>query len=274
VLNVARQTLSTRQVVLDQVSALASNKLKSDLDVSFARVNVEESRLLVARAESDLDAAFTELSTLLGERTPRRYELVDEPLPAEMSDDPAPLVATSLGERPRLIRLRAEAAAAAAQARADRAAHYPTVSAVGGVGIMPVRDRRLDYSYAAGGVVVNLPLFTGGRDLAKQRESELKALAAAELLRDEENNVVRDVRVAFLKARHAQERLALTAKLFDHARSSHDLARARYNLGASSIAELSQAQLNLTSAEIARTSARYEYLALRAELDFQAGTLK
>ena len=94
------------------------------------------------------------------------------------------------------------------------------------------------------------------------------ALAAAELLRDEENNVVRDVRVAFLKARHAHERLALTAKLFDHARASHDLARARYNLGASSIAELSQAQLNLTSAEIARTSARYECLALRAELDF------
>ena len=77
---------------------------------------------------------------------------------------------------------RADAAAAAAQARADHALNYPTVSAIGAVGLMPVRDRRLQDNYAAGGLVVNLPLFNGGRDTAKQRESELKARAAEELV--------------------------------------------------------------------------------------------
>ena len=39
VTRVAEQTVAARQVFLDQVSVMASNKLRSDLDVSFARVN-------------------------------------------------------------------------------------------------------------------------------------------------------------------------------------------------------------------------------------------
>lgn len=271
VLNVATQTVATRAVVLQQVSALATNQLKSELDVSFARVSLEEARLLLARAESELASGFTELSILLGEREPRTYQLAEAPLPAALAADAAPFVTRALSERPRLTRLRAEAAAAAAQGRADRAVHYPTVSAIGGVGLLPVRDHRLAENYAAGGVIVNFPLFAGGRDTAHQRESELKTQAALETLRDEENNIIRDVRVAYLKASHAHERLALTAKLLSHARTSYDLATARYKLGASSITELSQAQLNLTTAEISEAAAKYDYLLQRTVLDFHAG---
>lgn len=271
VLSVAKQTVTTREVVLQQVSALASNQLKSELDVSFARVSVEEARLFLARAENDLESSFTVLGTLLGEREPRRYELVEEPVPAPLPAEAAPLVADALRLRPELVRLRAEAEAAASQARADRAVHYPTVSALGSVGVLPFRDSRLPQSYAAAGLVMNLPLYSGGRDTARQRESELKAQSIGEAVRDEENNVIRDVRLALLHAQHAYERLALTAKLLTYSRTAHDLASARYKLGVSNVAELSQAQLNLTSAEIAEATAKYDYLLKRAVLDYQRG---
>ncbi len=271
VLGVARQTVTTREVVLQQVSALASNQLKSELDVSFARVNAEEARLLLARAQNDLESAFTVLGTLLGEREPGHYELVDEPLPVALPAEAAPLVADALRLRPELVRLRAEAAAAGSQARADRAVHYPTVSALGSVGLLPFRDNRLEHSYAAAGLVMNLPLYSGGRDLARQRESELKAQSIGETVRDEENNVIRDVRLALLRTQHANERLALTAKLLAFARTANHLATARYKLGASNITELSQAQLNLTTAEIAEATAKYDYLLQRAVLQYQAG---
>jgi outer membrane protein len=211
------------------------------------------------------------LSALLGEREPRRYELADESLPGELATDAAPLVADALRLRPELVRLRAEAEAAASQARADRAVNYPTVSALGSVGLLPFRDSRLEHSYAAAGLVVNLPLYSGGRDVARQKESELKAQSVSETLRDEENNVVRDVRLALLRAQYAQERLGLTAKLLTHARTAHDLAAARYKLGASSITEFSQAQLNLITAQIAEATAKYDYLLQRAVLDYQRG---
>lgn len=271
VLNVAKQTVTTREVVLQQVSALASNQLKSELDVSFARVGVEEARLLLARTQNDLESAFTALGTLLGEREPRRYELVEEPLPEGLPAEAAPLVAEALRLRPELVRLRAEAEAASSQARADRALHYPTFSALGSVGLLPFRDSRLEHSYAAAGLVMNLPLYSGGRDTARQREAELKAQSVGETVRDEENNVIRDVRLALLRVQHAYERLGLTAKLLAYARTAHDLASSRYKLGVSNVAELSQAQLNLTAAEIAEATAKYEYLLLHAILKFQAG---
>ena len=271
VLRVVDQTVTNRQTLLDQVSALAKNQLKSDLDVSFARVSLEEARLLQLRARNDLDASFTALDTLLGGREPRRYDLVEEVLPADLPADASPLVADALRLRPELERFRAERDGALKLARADKALHYPTLSALAGVGYTPVHDTRLEDTYASAGLVLSLPLFSGGRDTARQKEAELKAKAAEEGLKDEENNVIRDVRLALLRAQHAHERLALTAKLLTHARTANDLAVARYKLGASSITELNQAQLNLTTAEIAEATARYEYLVLRAALDFQRG---
>jgi outer membrane protein len=193
-------------------------------------------------------------------------------LPADLPTDVSPLVADALRLRPELERFRAERDAAMKQAYADKALHYPTLSALAGIGVTPVRDTtRLEDTYASAGLVLSLPLFTGGRDTARQKEAELKAKAAEEGLKDEENNVIRDVRLALLRAQHAHERLALTAKLLAHARTANDLATARYKLGASSITELNQAQLNLTTAEIAEATAKYDYLLQRAVMDFQRG---
>jgi len=56
VLEVARQTLDTRRVLLDQVTLLESNRLKSALDVSFAQVAVQEAELLSQRAQNEAAA--------------------------------------------------------------------------------------------------------------------------------------------------------------------------------------------------------------------------
>ena len=68
--------------------------------------------------------------------------------------------------------------------------------------------------------------------------------------------------------------LKVTPRDVDAATKSLDLAQARYDLGLSSIVELSQAQLNKTSAEIAGASARYEYQIQRSVLSYQTGVLR
>jgi hypothetical protein len=49
------------------------------------------------------------------------------------------------------------------------------------------------------------------------------------------------------------------------------LAQARYRLGLSSIAELSQAQLQQTSAEVGNTNARCRYRVALASLNYEEG---
>ena len=65
-----------------------------------------------------------------------------------------------------------------------------------------------------------------------------------------------------------------TEELVHNAAEAYDLAEARYKIGSSSIVELSQAQLSLTSAQIANTNARYDVLIQQARLDYATGTLR
>ena len=67
--------------------------------------------------------------------------------------------------------------------------------------------------------------------------------------------------------------MALTQELVKQAQLAMDLAQNRYELGLSDIVELSQAQLNLTSAQIANTTAMYDYQAQRINVDYQTGAL-
>ena len=150
----------------------------------------------------------------------------------------------------------------------------PTVSAIGVAGDSPTHDDRLPDNYAAGGVQLSLPLFAGGLYTARQHEAELKAQADAEMLRTAEDNVIRDVRIAWLNVNNALEQLRTTEQLVKHAAEAYDLAEARYKTGISSIVELSQAQLSLTSAQIANTNARYDVLIQQAELNYQTGALR
>ena len=274
VILVAEQTVAARQSFLDQVGALATNKLRSDLDVSFARVNVEEGKLLLSKAQNDLQAAFAQISTLMGLREPKSYRLVEQPMPAELSTNVSQFVQLALQARPDLLSLRNSHEAALKFARAEKALHYPTISAIGSAGVIPIGDSALPDNYAAAGLSLTLPLYAGGLYSARQQEAELRARAADESLRDLEDNVIRDVRIAWLNAQNAFDRLRITAQLLDNAKQSYDLAQARYSNGISSIVEYNQAQLNLLSAQIAYADTQYEYLLRRSALNYQTGSLR
>ena len=274
VTRVALQTVTNRQVILDQVSTLASNKLRSDLDVSFAKVNVEDAEILLIKARNDLEAAFAQLANLMGLAEPAPYRLVEQPLPPPASTNIADYVQQALRDRPDLLSLRNEQEAAIKFARAERALRYPTVSAVGSAGVVPVHDPQLPDNYAAAGVIVTMPIFAGGFYAAHQQEASLRAQAAAQALRDLEDNVTRDVRIAWLNAQNALDRLHVTARLLENAREAFTLAQARYQNGISSVVELNQAELNAISAEISYASTQYEYLLQRSALSFQTGALR
>src|SRR5207248_8062383 len=105
-------------------------------------------------------------------------------------------------------------------------------------------------------------------------EAEFRARSAGKHAEAIEAQVARDVRLAWLNANTAQQRMGLASQLLDEASQALDLAQARYDLGLSSIVELSQAQLNKTSAEIGAATARYDSEIARAVLAYQAGELK
>jgi outer membrane protein len=271
ILAVARQTVATRQLTFDQVSELATNKLRSGLDVSFARVDLASSKLLLANANNDLQASFATLSNVLGERGQANYQLLEAPVPSGGMPEDSQLVQTALRDRPDLMRLRYQRDAASAFAHAEKDLNYPTISAFGAAGILPTHDPAMRNDYAAAGVNLSLPIFEGMLFTAREKEAQLKSQAFGEALRDAENNVIRDVRIAALNLSYAAEQMKLTVELLASANQAFDLAQARYKVGSSSIVELSQAQLSQTTAEIAQAKAKYEFQTRQSILNFEVG---
>jgi outer membrane protein len=271
---VAQETVDARQLVVDQVTALAGSGLKSGLDVSFAKVNLSTAQLLLVQARNDTDRALAELATALGEPSAQIYGLSEEPMPEPPPSDLAPLVAAAQRDRPELQQAHLTEQAASRFADAERDLLRPSVSALGAFGVTPYHQEGIDDRYSAVGVNVNVPIFNGGLFSARHAEAVYQAQASAARTRDLENRINRDVDIAWLDARTAYDRLDLTNQLLDQASQALDLAQSRYNLGLSSIVELSQAQLNKTQAELAQASAKYEYQVEAAALSFAIGARK
>ncbi len=274
VLRVADQTVEARQVVVDQVSALAASGLKSALDLSFAKVSLSEAQLLRVQARNNVDAAFATLATALGTSRPGPYDLADEPLSPAPPTDGSALVAQALRDRPDVARERFAQQSAAKFATAERALWFPTVAAIGAAGVNPFHQTGLTNQYGAIGLNVIIPITNGNLFSARSTEANYRASEEQQVLQDLENNVSRDVYVAWLNARTAYERLTLTAQLLAEASDALDLAQQRYHLGLSSIVELTQAQLNLTNAQIEQATAQDQYQRRTAVLRFQVGSLK
>lgn len=273
VLTVAQQTVSERQLVSNQVTALERNQLRSGLDVSFANVDLAQAKLLLIQAQNGVDAAQAQLSAALGYSDAHTFELQDEPMPGAPPTDVTDLLQQALMNRPELIGLRLDAESAHAYAAAERDLWFPTLSAAGAAGLTPYGATQLAPRYAAAGFNLNIPIFNGRLFNSLRIEAKERAIVQDQNLRNEVDLIARDVRTALLDANSAYRRLSVTNQLLDETNQSVQLAQSRYNLGLSSIIELSQAQLNQTQAQIEEASAKYDYQKQISALNFQIGAL-
>ena len=273
---VAHTTQQARQTLLDRVTGLFDAKLRSNLDLSIARQGLAEADLLMLRANTKVDDAYAALARALGmgdTSRPMLSEPADVPPPPTARDA---LLSVALDHNPALRALDAGVRAAQQRADAEERAQYPTISAMGAAGVTPERDPTsgLKPHYAAGGVVLDVPLFTGGRLSARERQASLKADALKQRYLDQRNVVTRDVNIAFGEAQTAFRNIDVTEQVRRNAGTTLDLTQNLYEIGKGSIVDLNQAQVAATQAEIAHTDAIFDYRLQRALLDYLTGVVR
>jgi outer membrane protein len=278
IVKVAEETVGARQLLSDQVTELAKNGLKSQLDASFAEVNVSQAKLLLVRAQDAVQQAQAELGRAIGSDQPANYQLTDEPLPAGPPTTADALVAQALGNRPELAGLRFSRDAAYKFADAEKDLSRPTVSAVAVAGFLPFINSTpsspVPAEYEGIAANVSIPVFNGHLFSARREAANQRAMESDQRLRDEQQRISRDVRVAWAGANDAYQRIDVTAQFLRQAAMALDLAQGRYSLGLSSIIELTQAQLNLTEAAIENLNAKYDYQTQYSTLQYTLGLLR
>ncbi|HZB88318.1 MAG TPA: TolC family protein [Terracidiphilus sp.] len=272
---VARQNVDARQATETQVAELTKNKLKSTLDLSFADVNLSQAKLLLLDSQNNLNATMAALDAVLGLDREVTYDLIDSIADVQSPPpDVDQLVQQGLQQRPDLQSLAFDQQAAVKYSRAEKDQSLPSITAAGTAGTVPIRSAQYYTENWWGGIGVNLniPIFNGFLYSAEAREASLRARADAEQTRDLRDRIVRDIHTTWLAANTAYQKTAVTQQLLDQANLALKLAQARYQIGLSSIVELSQAQYQQTDAAIGNTNALYQYRLSLAMLNYQIGT--
>jgi outer membrane protein len=257
---VALQTVDSRQILVDKIKALTDAKLKSELDLSFTRVDLARGKLLLLEAHNNYQTSLAALSAILGYPDEQDFQLLEEQtVIAAPAPDVLPLIQQALQQRPEVLALQDEVQAAQKFGSSEHDLWRPTVNALGVVGVAPVRDNNIRNWYGAVGLNINIPVFNGFLFNARAQAADLQTEVNRQKLAGLRNNIARDVRTSWQDTARAYERLSVTQQLREQASLAFDLAQSRYNLGLGSIVEFSQAELQKTEADIADTDAKYQY---------------
>ena len=269
---VADATVKARQTLVDQVQALTNAKLKSDLDLAFAKVDLARAELLLLDTQNNYDASLSVLSAVLGFGDRQEFFPMDPSSPITPPlPDPEPLIRQALDMRPEVRGLKDEVTAAEKFSRAEHDLLFPTVEGLGTVGQAPVRNNNIPSWYGAAGVNINIPVFTGFLYNARAKSSDLSIDVKKRQLQDLQDNIARDVRTGWLNTGKAYQRLSVTQQLREQANLGLELAQARYKLGLGTIVEYNQAELQKTDADIQDTDAHYQYLLSQIVLAYDMG---
>lgn len=272
-LKVANDTVKARQNRVDQIQALANAKLRSEIDLSFSKVDLARAKLLRLESENNSEASLSTLSAILGYPESQDFGVVESGTQAlnPPASDPLPLIEQAMQQRPEILALQNEVTSAEKFGKAEHDLWRPTVGAMGATGLAPVRDDHISSWYGGVGVNINIPVFNGFLFNARAKTADLETEVKRKRLEDLQNNVARDVRNSWLDTSKAYERLSVTKQLREQAELSLELADARYKLGLGTIVEFSQAELQQTDAELEDTDAHYQYILSQIVLVYEMG---
>lgn len=272
-LAVAQQTVKARQDLVDQIQALTSAKLRSDIDLSFSKVDLARAKLLMLESQNSYEASLSTLSAILGYPNTQNFQVVESTSPTVTppAPDPLPLIQQAIQIRPEILSLQNEVTAGEKFGHAEHDLWRPTINAMGTTGLAPVRDDHISSWYGGVGVNINIPVFNGFLFNARAKSADLDTELKRKKLQDLQDNVARDVRNGWLDTGKAYERLSLTKQLREQADLSLQLADARYKLGLGTIVEYSQAELQKTDADLQDTDAHYQYILSQIVLAYEMG---
>jgi outer membrane protein len=275
---VAHETVNTRQTAVDQASELYRNGLKSQVDLSFAQVNLSDAKLMLIRAQDRLAVSYATLAQSLGTQDAITYELTEpQAAPAPPQTD-NPLIDQAFKNRPELASARLQREADQKLVYAERDLKRPTVSLLAVGGTLPYivggnANSNIPKEYEAAGLNVQIPIFNGHLYSARREAAEYQLQATDQRVRAVQERIARDVRAALERAKTTFQAIATADELLQQANLALSLEQGRYKIGLDSIVELTQAQLAQTRAEVESVSAKYDYQEAYAALQYTLGML-
>lgn len=259
-LKLAQDTLRTRQESLGLTERSVALGVGSQLTLSQTRTTVETARADVASFTSQVARDRNALAVLVGGDLPA--ELLPAQLPADIAtlrSLPAGVPSDVLQQRPDILAAEHQLRAANASIGAARAAFFPSITLTASAGSA---SNELSGLFSGGTHVwsfapqINLPIFTGGRNLANLRVSKVQREIAVAQYEKAIQSAFREVADALAGQATLDEQLTARTALVEASSNSLMLSQTRFDRGLDSYLGLLDAQRSHYTAEQGLISTR------------------
>jgi outer membrane protein len=239
----------------------------SELDLLRTRTELANAQRQLNAAENAVDLALSGLKNLLVIDLEDTVVLV-EPLeqPARPPGALSTLTELALSQRPELLSLRAQEAAAEEGLKAAKGEYLPKLAVEGRYEYIEgdVRDLDGDFHWTVG-VGAEVPLWNWGRTAARVKKARSQLEQTRVQLQRTEDLSRLEVRQASLDLDEAEKNITAAAAGLDAAEEAYRLARVSYQAGEGTNTEVLDSRTGLTRAQANHAQALFEYnLALAA----------
>jgi outer membrane protein len=269
---------------LELIQARADLGGASRADLYQQQVKVGNAELDLMRAENNYESAKSSFLYYLGLDVREDYVLEDPQSATLESDgvDTAYVNSLDLDElaerayenRSDYLSQRLSVEALEERAGAAFGGHLPRLTGSASIGYSSTEVGELfDESTASAGLNLSIPIFSGWSvsDGVEQREIALSNGRVG--LRDLERRVVRELQQTLLDLKLAAKSVEVSRKNVAAAEETRKLEQEKYSLGSTTLINLFLANADYVQAQTNLINARFEYLALQADLEFYLGEL-
>ncbi|TPV94486.1 MAG: efflux transporter outer membrane subunit [Myxococcales bacterium FL481] len=267
----AQLVISARQVeVSEELLAVTEARFElgqaNAVDVLQQRQQVASAKTLVPQAQIQLRAFEQRLAVLIGEPPGPSFDTVatlpDLP-PAPHTGRPSELVRARPDLRAQQLRLEA----ARQRERGAKRAFAPSLRLTGrtGVQFIDLGDFNSQWFWNAG-AVISVPLYDGGTNLARLRQSQAQTKTAGHQLHAAVLTATREVEEALLREREQRRVVEALEAQWEAARVALDETRRRYRSGLGAYLPVLTALNTAQQAELGLVTARRDLLAARITL--------
>lgn len=165
--------------------------------------------------------------------------------------------------------------------RAARSTYWPSVNLSGGVGssysnlrLLPFQDQFFDSNRSGSlGLSLSFPIFDRFATRNNVQQARVEYNNSQLALEDTRQDIAVQVRQAYLDYLTAEKQLDVTDKQLRAANQALEAEEERYNLGAATLVELSQARASQVQASSNWVQARYDFIFQEKLLDYYTGEL-
>lgn len=264
---VAKETLENQKKHLAQVEGFVEVGTRPPIDRAQAIADVANTEVRLIEARNAFADARAQLSVAMGFDAPGEYRIADEaPRPVEGEERPfGELLSEAVRARPELAALEEQQVAFSRALEAVQGRYGPSLLATTALNDSGSRPGDLSWNWYAG-ASINWPLFEGGLTMAQEREARANLAAVKAQLDRTRQQVGLELVRAQNAVGAAKEALSAAKVAVDNTRLRLTLAEGRYETGAGSLLELSDAQVAFAQAEAQLVRAQYALASARAQL--------